>query len=36
MGDARYLGLQPFPFLINFDQQIAQYVSWQIMTLVAH
>jgi hypothetical protein len=26
----------PFSLLVNFDQQYAQYVSWQIMALVAH
>jgi hypothetical protein len=29
MGDAEYLGLPPFSFLIKVNQQNAQYVSWQ-------
>jgi hypothetical protein len=27
---------QPFSFLINLDQQIAQHVSWRVEVLVAH
>jgi hypothetical protein len=35
MDDAAYLELLPFSLLINLDQQDAQYVSWQIIPLVA-
>jgi hypothetical protein len=36
MDDERYLEALPFSLLINLDQQIARYVSWQTATLVAH
>jgi len=36
MDDAGYLELLPFSFLINFNQQKHQYVSWRITVLVAH
>jgi hypothetical protein len=36
MDDAGYFELLPFSLLINLDRHNAQYVSWQIIPLVAH